>query len=165
MIKHALFLGLVLLVPSWLVPVHAHEYKVGELHIGHPYARSTPPGAKAGGAYLSIDNKGKAADKLLRASSPRAGSVELHTMSMEGNIMRMRQVPAIEVAPGTVVKLAPGGLHVMLQDLKQSLSKGDRFPMTLVFERAGEVKVDIVVEDAPANAAHGAAAPAEAHKH
>ena len=79
--------------------------------------------------------------------------------------MRMRQVPAIDVAPGTVVKLAPGGLHVMLQDLKQSLSKGDRFPMTLVFERAGEVKVDIVVEDAPANAAHGAAAPAEAHKH
>ena len=156
MIKHALFLGLVLLVPSWLVPVHAHEYKVGELHIGHPYARSTPPGAKAGGAYLSIDNKGKAADKLLRASSPRAGSVELHTMSMEGNIMRMRQVPAIEVAPGTVVKLAPGGLHIMLQDLKQSLSKGDRFPMTLVFERAGEVKVEVVVEDAAPAAAKNA---------
>lgn len=160
MIKRALFLNLVFLVSSWFSPAHAHEYKVGELHIGHPYARTTPPGAKVGGAYLSIDNRGKAADKLVRASSPRAGSVELHTMSMDGNVMRMRQVPAIEVAPGATVKLAPGGLHVMLQELKQPLKKGERFPMTLVFERAGEVKVEIVVEDAPSHAAG-----ADAHKH
>lgn len=159
MIKRALLLSLLLSA----LPALAHEYKVGELHIGHPYARSTPPGAKVGGAYLSIDNKGKVADKLVRASSPRAGSVELHTMSMEGNVMRMRQVLAIEVAPGATVKLAPGGLHVMLQELKQPLKKGEKFPLTLVFERSGEVKVDIVVEDAPVNA--GAAAPAGAHKH
>jgi len=162
MIKRALLLNLALflLVSSWLAPANAHEYKVGDLHIGHPYARSTPPGAKVGGAYLSINNKGKAADRLVRASSPRAGSVELHTMSMDGNVMRMRQVPAIEVAPGATVKLAPGGLHVMLQELKQPLKKGERFPLTLVFERAGEVKVDIVVEDAPSHAAG-----ADAHKH
>ncbi len=132
----------------------AHDYSVGELHIGHPYALVTPPGAKAGGAYLSIDNKGKAADKLLRASTARAGSVELHTMSMDGNVMRMRMVPAIDVAPGATVKLAPGGLHVMLQDLKQPLRKGDKFLMTLVFQRAGEVKVDIVVQDAAPAAGH-----------
>jgi len=138
----------------------AHDYKVGQLELSHPYARTTPPGAKAGGAYLSIENKGKAADKLVRASSPRAGSVELHTMSMDGNVMRMRQIPAIEVAPGAIVKLAPGGLHIMLQEIKQPLKKGERFPMTLVFERAGEVKVDIVVEDAPS---HGAGT--DAHKH
>ena len=132
----------------------AHDYSVGELHIGHPYALVTPPGAKAGGAYLSIDNKGKAADKLLRASTARAGSVELHTMSMDGNVMRMRMVPAIDVAPGAPVKLAPGGLHVMLQDLKQPLRKGDKFLMTLVFQRAGEVKVDIVVQDAAPAAGH-----------
>lgn len=160
MIKRALFLNLVLLVSPWVAPAHAHEYKLGELHIGHPYARSTPPGAKVGGAYLSIDNKGKAADRLVRASSPRAGSAELHTMSMEGNVMRMRQVPAIEVAPGATVKLVPGGLHVMLQELQQPLKKGERFPMTLVFERAGEVRVDIVVEDAPSHVTG-----AEAHNH
>jgi len=137
-------------------PALGHDYKKGDLSIGHPYARSTPPGAKAGGAYLSIDNKGKAADSLLSASSPRAGSVELHTMSMDGNVMRMRQIPAIEVAPGAGVKLAPGGLHIMLQELKQPLKKGEKFPMTLVFERAGEVKVDIVVEDAAPAAAKGA---------
>ena len=135
---------------------HAHEYNAGDLHIGHPYALATPPGAKAGGAYLSIDNKGKAADKLLRASTARAGSVELHTMSMDGNVMRMRMAPSIDVAPGATVKLAPGGLHVMLQDIKQPLKKGDKFPMTLVFERAGEVKVEIVVQD-PSPAVQGAA--------
>jgi copper(I)-binding protein len=131
-------------------PALAHDYSAGDLRIGHPYARSTPPGARVGGAYLSVDNKGKTADRLLRASTSRAGTTELHSMSMDGNIMRMRQVPAIEVAAGASVKLAPGGLHIMLMDLKQPLKTGDKFPMTLVFERAGEVKVDIVVEDAQA---------------
>lgn len=125
----------------------AHDYKAGELQIGHPYALSTPPGARTGAAYLSIDNMGKAPDRLMRASSPAAGSVELHSMSMEGNVMRMRQVPGISLAPGAGVKLAPGGLHIMLQDLKRPLKKGDKFPMTLVFERAGEVKVDVLVQD------------------
>ena len=130
------------------------------MSIGHPFARSTPAGAKAGGAYLSIENKGKVADKLLSASSPKAGSVELHTMSMDGNVMRMRQIPAIDVAPGATVKLAPGGLHIMLQEIKQPLKKGEKFPMTLVFERAGEVKVEVVVEDVAASATK-----AGEHKH
>ena len=102
----------------------AHEYSVGDLRIGHPYTRSTPPGAVTAGAYLSVDNKGKAADRLLRAASPAAGLVELHSMSMDGNVMRMRAVPAIEVPPGTTVKFTPGGLHFMLQDLKRVLEKG-----------------------------------------
>ena len=129
------------------------DFKAGDLRIGHPYTRTTPPGATTAGAYLSIDNKGKAADKLVRASSPAAGLVELHSMSMDGNVMRMRAVPAIEVAPGATVKLAPGGLHVMLQELKRPLKKGVRVPLTLVFERAGEVKVELAVEDAAAGAA------------
>lgn len=141
-----------------------HDYRVGDLQIVHPYARTTPPGATTAGAYLAIDNKGKAADKLLRASSPAAGLVELHSMSMDGNVMRMRAVPAIDVAAGATVKLAPGGLHVMLQELKRPLKKGDRVPLTLVFERAGEVKVELAVEDAVAtttghdpHAGHGTA--------
>ena len=130
--------------------VWGHDYTAGDLKIGHPYTRTTPPGATVAGAYLSIDNKGKAADKLLRASSPAAGLVELHSMSMDGNVMRMRAVPAIDVAPGATVKLAPGGLHVMLQELKRPLKKGERVPLTLVFERAGEVKVELAVQDAAA---------------
>lgn len=127
--------------------VAAHDFKLGDLHIGHPYTRVTPPGAKVAGAYLSIDNKGKAADRLLKATSPAAASVALHSMSMDGNIMRMRAVPAIAVAPGASVKLAPGGLHIMLEDLRQPLKKGDKFPLTLYFEKAGQVRVEILVQD------------------
>ena len=141
---------------------HSHDYKIGDLQIGHPYTRTTPPGATTAGAYLSIDNQGKAADKLLRITSPAAGLVELHSMRMDGNVMRMRAVPAIDVAAGATVKLAPGGLHVMLQELKRPLKKGERVPITLVFERAGEVKVELAVQDAAAavsehdaHAAHG----------
>ena len=134
----------------------AHDYTVRDLKIGHPYTRATPPGAVAAGAYLSIENKGKAADKLLRAATPAAGLVELHTMSMDGNVMRMRAVPSIDVAAGATVKLAPGGLHVMLQDLKRPLKEGDKVPMTLVFERAGEVKVELAVQKSDAAAGHDA---------
>lgn len=139
-------------------PVLAHEYKVGELSIGHPFARSTPPGAVTAGAYLSIANNGKTGDKLLRAVTPAAGLAELHSMSMDGSVMRMRPVSAIDLPPGTTVKLAPGGLHVMMQDLKRPLKKGDRVPLTLSFERAGDVKVELSVEDAAPAAASTPAA-------
>jgi copper(I)-binding protein len=137
----------------------AHDYRLGNLHIGHPYTRVTPPGAAAAGAYLSIDNKGGTADRLLRAASPAAGLVELHAMRMDSNVMRMRMVPSIEVAPGTTVKLAPGGLHIMLQDLKRPLKKGERVPLTLTFERAGEMKVELAVEDAAAAGGQGTHGP------
>lgn len=137
----------------------AHEYDLGPLHIGHPYARSTPPGASVGAAYLSISNKGQSSDRLVRASTPRAQAVELHSMSMEGNIMRMRQVQGIAAVAGSTVKLEPGGFHLMLTGLKQPLKAGERFPLTLIFEKAGQVTVDIVVQEAAAagdHAGHGA---------
>ena len=130
-------------------PAAAHEYDVGVLHIGHPYARTTPPGATSGAAYFSVESKG-AADKLLRATTPRAGAAELHSMSMDGNIMRMRAVPNLAVPAGGMVKLEPSGYHLMLTGLKQPLKAGDRFPLTLYFEKAGPVTVDILVQDATA---------------
>jgi len=142
--------------------VLGHDYTKGDLQIGHPYTRVTPPGAKAAGAYLSIDNKGKAADRLLKATSPAAGSVAPHSMSMDGNVMRMRAVPSIDVGPGASVKLAPGGLHIMLEDLKQPLKSGDKFPLILHFEKAGQVKVDVQVQDAALPAAK---ASDNAHQH
>jgi copper(I)-binding protein len=144
-----------LLLLALALPAAAHEYDLGSLHIGHPYARPTPPGASTGAAYLSILNKGATADSLVRATTPRAGGAELHSMSMDGNIMRMRQVPSIAAAPGATVKLEPGGLHLMLTGLKQPLKAGERFPLTLYFQKAGQVTVDIVVQETAASSDHG----------
>jgi copper(I)-binding protein len=137
-----------LLLALLALPAVAHEYDLGPLHIGHPYARPTPPGATTGAAYFSITNKATTTDKLVRASTPRAQGAELHSMSMEGNIMRMRQVQDIAAIGGDTVKLEPGGYHLMLTGLKQPLKVGERFPLTLYFEKAGRVTVDIVVQDA-----------------
>jgi copper(I)-binding protein len=150
-------IGLLMLGP---LIARGHEYHAGTLYIDHPHARPTPPGARAGAAYLSVANKGGAPDRLLRASSPRAASVELHSMSMDGNVMRMRAVPAVALPAGATVKLEPGGLHLMLTGLKQPLKAGERFLMTLVFEKAGSLAVEIAVEEAGAAAS---AAKAGAH--
>lgn len=136
----------------------AHDYKVADIRIGHPYARATAPGQPAGGGYLKLENQGRTADRLLSASADVSASVELHMMKMEGDVMRMRQVDAIDVPAGQTVELKPGGWHVMFIGLKAPLKAGDRFPMTLKFDKAGEVKVDVVVQT-PGGAAE---AP---HKH
>jgi copper(I)-binding protein len=125
---------------------HAHSFKLGELSIGHPYARATAPGQPVGGAYLSISNAGSTGDKLLSASAEVARSVELHEMKMDGDVMRMREIPAIEVPAGKAVELKPGGLHFMLMGLKTPLKQGDKFPLKLKFEKAGEVTVTVNVE-------------------
>ncbi len=127
------------------IAAHAHGFQLGAIAIGHPYARATVPGQPAGGGYLKLDNKG-AADRLLSASAGVAGSVELHSMSMEGDVMRMRQVDAIDLPAGKSVELKPGGLHIMFIGLKAPLKAGDSFPMKLKFEKAGEVTVEVKVE-------------------
>lgn len=149
----ALALGLAAITAS------AHEFKAGAIAIGHPYARTTAPGQPNGGGFMKFANQGTAADKLLSASAAAvAGSVELHTMRMEGDVMRMRQVDTIELPAGATVELKPGGLHLMFIGLKQPLKAGDKFPLMLRFEKAGEVIVTVNVE-APKPAA------ASEHKH
>ncbi|KAA0592598.1 copper(I)-binding protein [Azospirillum lipoferum] len=136
----------------------AHSYKAGPIEIGHPWARATAPSAPNGGAYLSLTNTGTTEDHLVAASTPAAEKAELHTHLNENGVMKMREVPPIAIAPGETVKFAPGGLHIMLLGLKQPLEKGARIPMTLRFEKAGSVEVEIAVEAA------GQAAPqAENH--
>ena len=126
----------------------AHEYQAGEIRIAHPHARATVPGQAAGAAYIGLENPGKTADKLLGASTPAAKSVELHTMSMENNMMRMREVGVIDVPPGASIMMKPGhGYHLMLLGLTKPLKVGDKFPLTLVFEKAGPVEVSISVDD------------------
>jgi len=123
----------------------AHGYKLGAIAIGHPFAQTTLPGQPNGGAYLKLDNQG-GADKLLSASTPVSKSVEMHMTSMDGDVMRMRQVDAIELPANKVVELKPGATHLMLLGLKAPLKEGESFPLTLKFEKAGEVVVDVKVQ-------------------
>ena len=127
----------------------AHGSKIGDIAIGHPFASPSLPGTSNGAAYFAmLENSGSTADKLLRASTPVAQRVELHTMSVDAQgVMRMREIEGIELAPKAVVRMRPGsGLHLMLIGLKAPLKEGTSFPMTLEFERAGKVEVSVVVQ-------------------
>jgi len=124
----------------------AHDYKLGSLEISQPWARATAPTAPAGGGYLAITNKGTTPDRLVSASSPAAQTVQVHEMKMEGNIMRMREVEhGLEIAPGATVTLAPGGFHLMMMGLKGPFKQGTTVPVTLVFEKAGRIDVELDV--------------------
>ena len=128
--------------------VAAHGANVGDIAIGHPYATPSIPGTSNGAAYLaSIENKGAVADRLVRASTPAAERVELHSMAVDAQgVMRMREVDGIALAPKAKVQMKPGsGLHMMLIGLKQPLKEDASFPMTLEFERAGKVEVKVIV--------------------
>lgn len=146
----------------------AHGYELGDIHIGHPWARPTLPGQPVGGGYLKLDNRGAAADRLLGASADGvAARVEVHEMQMQGETMRMRRVDGIALPAGKRVALEPGGLHLMLLELKAPLAEGATFPLKLKFERAGEVTVEVKVEQPKtgAGAAPAASAASDAGRH
>jgi copper(I)-binding protein len=115
------------------------------VQVGHPRARATLPGQPVAGGYLTLTNRGPA-DRLLSVSAAVSRTAELHAMSMDGDVMRMRQVQAIDLPAGQAVELRPGGLHIMFVGLKAPLKAGDTFPLTLRFERAGEQQVTVTVE-------------------
>ncbi|MCC7425431.1 MAG: copper chaperone PCu(A)C [Alphaproteobacteria bacterium] len=139
--------------------VRAHDYTLGELAIGHPWTRAT--NGRVGGGFLTIHNTGSQPDAILRAHSPAARVMELHTMTMTDGVMRMRPVPRIELPPGATVTLRPGGLHLMLIDLAAPLRQGGTVPVTLDFARAGSITVELRIEAAGARGpAGGAANPA-----
>ena len=127
----------------------AHDYRAGDIHIDHPYARATMPGQTSGGAYLTLENKGKQGDTLISVQSPAAQSVEIHSMSMTAdNVMRMREVGSIELKPQEKIVMQPGdGYHIMLLGLKAPLKAGDKLPLTLTFKKAGKVETAISVEE------------------
>lgn len=127
------------------------QFKAGDLVIETPWARATPGGAKVGGGYLKITNKGTAPDKLIGGSLLRAGSVEVHEMAMENNVMKMRRLEGLEIKPGQTIELKPGGYHLMFMQLKEGLKAGETVKGTLVFEKAGSVAVEFRV--APIGAA------------
>jgi copper(I)-binding protein len=137
--------GLAVLIAA--APACADEVKAGDLVISQAWSRATPKGAKIGGGYLTIANKGAAPDKLLGGSTDVAGSVQVHEMSMQNGVMKMRPVEGgLTIEPGKTVTLAPGGYHLMMTDLKAPLKQGDKVQVTLDFEKAGKVRVPFDVE-------------------
>lgn len=146
-----------IVLAAFLLPVgfaHAHEYKAGELEIAHPWSQELPPNAPTVAAYFVIENPGKTDDRLLSVDSPISGEAQLHEHVMQGDLMKMQQVPSVVVPAGGKVTFAPMAYHVMLLDLKDRslLSDGKRFPLTLHFEKAGNVTVDVSVQKKPAQA-------------
>jgi len=153
-------LGIVLLAVLSAAAARAQAFKAGDLVITQAWSRATPGGAKIGGGYLTIENKGAAPDRLIHCSSDNAGKIEVHEMSMNNGVMTMRPLDnGLTIEPGKIVKLAPGGLHLMMFDLKGPLKQGDKMPVTLEFEKAGKVTVTLDVQGL------GAQGPAAADDH
>ncbi|MDQ7970148.1 MAG: copper chaperone PCu(A)C [Oxalicibacterium faecigallinarum] len=138
------------IMTSLLAPLSQAQHVHGDspIQIHQATARATVPGQTSGGAYLTLENHGKINDALLSAQSAAAKSMEIHTMSMEGNVMRMREVARIDIAAGQKVAMEPGkGYHLMLMGLKAPLKAGDKVPVTLTFEKAGKVETTLEVKD------------------
>jgi len=124
----------------------AHDFTAGTLVIEHPWARATPGGAQIGGGYLIVDNKGSAPDHLVGGSFQASSGFELHEMSMDGGVMKMRPTGPLEIPAGGKLTLDPTAKHIMFTGLKRGLKKGETIDGTLVFEHAGTVPVTFTVD-------------------
>ena len=124
----------------------ANDYKAGSLEISTPWSRATPKGAQTAIGYMTIKNNGTTPDRLTGGSIDVADHFQLHAMTMENGIAKMRELSDIEIKPGQTIDFKPGGSHVMFVNLKRQLSKGDHINGTLVFERSGTVKIEYTVE-------------------
>jgi len=124
----------------------AAEFRAGSLTVKDPWSRPTPPGIAVGVVYLSITNRGAAADRLLAVTSPRARAGEIHESRMVQGVMQMRAVAWVDCAPGATVTIGPGGLHLMLLGLDTPLAAGSEFPVALRFRDAGTLTLSVRVE-------------------
>ena len=120
--------------------------KMAGIKVSQAWARATSRMAHTGVAYVTVENMGGMPDKLVSASAPVADKVGLHTHIRDGAVMKMREVQSIEVGPHAKVMLKPGGLHLMMIGLKEQLRKGGHFPLTLDFEKAGKMTVDVAIQ-------------------
>lgn len=131
------------------------DARIGSIHVIDPAAPATLPGQRSGAIYLSIENEGKAADRLLSLTST-AGSVAIHSMSMQGAIMKMHEMDNLPLPPAAkVVMKAHGNYHLMLTGLKKPLVAGDKIPLTMTFERAGKLEVQVQVGENAAGKSMG----------
>jgi periplasmic copper chaperone A len=135
------------ILSSFVAVAGAQEFKLGPIEINHPWSRATPKGATVAGGYFTLKNTGTTADRLVGGTSEAGGRFEIHEMTMDGGVMRMRPLAnGLEIKPGQTVELKPGAFHVMILGLKRPLQQGERFKGTLKLEKAGSVDVEYVVE-------------------
>ncbi|PAT41101.1 hypothetical protein CK623_02210 [Vandammella animalimorsus] len=126
----------------------AQQYRLKELEISAPHARASRPGVPNSSAYFAVTNHGQQADRLVSASSPAAERTELHDMKIDNDVMRMFQVEGIELPAGQSLTLGQGNkLHVMLMQLKQPLQAGQTIALTLQFEKAGAIDIQVPVKE------------------
>ncbi|WP_373353186.1 copper chaperone PCu(A)C [Pseudoroseicyclus sp. CXY001] len=143
-------------LPVLLVADEVTSWEVGALTILGAYSRATLPNAPVGGGFLTVENGGETDDVLIAASSPTAGSVELHEMQMDGDVMRMRELEdGLPIPAGETVVLEPGGYHLMLRELEGPLVEGTEVPVTLTFAEAGAVEIVLSVGAINASGATG----------
>lgn len=152
-------IGFVLMLSTQAHSGDAGMAKAGDVMIHDGWARASLGNAPNSAAYMTLMIDGDATDKLIAVSTPLAETAELHTHMMNDGIAKMRPVEAIEVAPGEPTVLQPGGLHVMLMGLKGKLNEGDALPLTLTFENAGDVTLDV-----PIRGVRGGMQQGKAHK-
>ena len=148
-----------LLAAGLIASAGAFAGAADQVTVQDPYVRLAPPNAPATGAFMVIRNAGDKDVKVVKADNPVSRVTELHTHLNEGGVMKMRPVPAIDVKAGGEAVLKPGGLHVMLIDLKAPMKEGDTVPLTLTFDDGSTKKVDAKLVKPTA-----APAPME-HKH
>jgi len=147
----------ILLAGLFAAPARAEEVKAGDLVITQAWSRATPGGAKVAGGFLTIENRGATADRLIGGSAEICEKIQVHEMSMNNGVMTMRQLDkGLAIEPGKTVTLAPGGVHLMMLNPKSPLRQGDKVPVTLEFEKAGQVGVSLDVQSVGAQAPVGA---------
>ena len=142
----------------------AKNYQAGTIYIVAPFSRALPPISKNGAVYLTLTNHGHLSDQLIGAATPIAEYTEIHTHRMEDGMMKMRKVDQVELPHNEEVTFVPGGNHIMLIGLSQTLKEGERFSLMLHFKEAGQTIVEVIIEAAGATSAshseHDHGAPA-----
>lgn len=144
-----IILGLSLMLGMLVTSAQAHEFKVGDITIEHPWARASATSvARAGGAFLTLHNMGDSDDVLIGATTPNAKKAEVHGHKMnDAGMMKMYPYGPLTIPAKGKVELKPGGLHVMLMKLKAPLIEGEMFPVTLTFEKAGDVTIEVIIDE------------------
>ena len=147
--KKRIFLNIVLVAMTLLLTtdVFAHSHKVGYLTVKHPWARAS---STVGGVFMTIQNAGQLADRLIEVKGKAAKHISIHLTIMEDMMMKMKPIASLEIPAGGDLVFGPGGYHLMMKGLLKPLVKGETFPLTLVFEHAGEVEVSVKIERAGA---------------
>ena len=126
---------------------YAHSFKAGELEVTHPYATPSRPGQPNGAAWFGVVNSGDAADRIVDVRANVGKHTEIHDMTMENDIMRMFRVDGVDVPAHSTVQMGDGNkLHIMFMELNEPLKLGDKFTLDVVFEKAGVVPVEVIVE-------------------